>query len=69
VTSSEKRKQSVWLLICQFGSFRNSVWLLLVKNIWQPWNCPAFTHAVVFAVLDLLLCYMKMICVFYKFIL
>jgi len=37
VTSSSKRKQSVWLLICHFGSFRISVWLLLVKNIWQPW--------------------------------
>jgi len=31
------RKQSNWLLIFHFGSFRNSVWLLLVKNIWQTW--------------------------------
>jgi len=39
VTSSSKRKQSVWLLICHFGSFRNSDLLLLVKKIWQPWLC------------------------------
>jgi len=37
VTSTSKRKQCVWQLICHFGSFRNSVWLLLVKTIWQPW--------------------------------
>jgi len=37
VTTSSKRKQSVWLLICHLGSSRNSVWLLLVKKIWQPW--------------------------------
>jgi len=30
-----RNANSVWLLICHFGSFRNSVWLLLVKKIWQ----------------------------------
>ena len=38
VTSSSKRKR-VCLLICHFGSFRNSIWLLLVKKIWQPCSC------------------------------
>jgi len=39
-----RRKQSVWLLICYFGSFRNSVWLLLVKKIWQPWFRSSYTY-------------------------
>jgi len=29
-------RQSVWLLIYHFGTFRNSVCLLLVKRMWQP---------------------------------
>jgi len=35
-SSKCKQKQSVWLLICHFDSFRSSVWLLRVKKIWQP---------------------------------
>jgi len=34
VTSSSKREQSVWLLMCHFDS--NSVWLLLVKKSGNP---------------------------------
>ena len=30
-----KRKHSVLLLICHFGSFRNSVWPLRVTVVWQ----------------------------------
>jgi len=36
VTSSSKRKHSDWLLICHFGSSRNSVWLLRVKKFGNP---------------------------------
>jgi len=39
MVKSSKCKQSVWLLTCHFGSFWNSVWLLLVKKIWQPCVC------------------------------
>ena len=29
-----RNANNVWLFICHFGSFRNSVWL----KIWQPWG-------------------------------
>jgi len=35
--TSSSETASVWLLIFDFGSVQNSVWLFQVKKIWQPW--------------------------------
>jgi len=37
--------QSAWLLICHFDSLWNSLWLLLVKKIWQT----CFRHGAITA--------------------
>jgi len=47
------------LLFCKFHCFVFSL---------PRENCPAFTNAVTFAFLDLLLCCMEMVCFFYKLI-